>query len=68
MYHLIDKYSLNRYFNEAWAMAVFHDRFSDFRDEIKEILFSDQVSLVHTRLIDHQFYKEKIQRNCCPNK
>lgn len=29
-----------RYFRESWAMAVFHDRFPDFRDEVRELLMS----------------------------
>ncbi|BFZ07341.1 hypothetical protein BsWGS_10380 [Bradybaena similaris] len=29
------------YLNEPWAMAVYHDRFSDFRDEIRDLLISD---------------------------
>ncbi|EDV28663.1 uncharacterized protein TRIADDRAFT_19305 [Trichoplax adhaerens] len=32
-----------QYFNEPWATAIFHDRFHDFREEIKEILFNKQV-------------------------
>lgn len=28
------------YFQEAWATSVFHDRFADFRDEIRELLIS----------------------------
>ena len=28
----------NRYFAEPWACAVFHDRFNDFADEVREYL------------------------------
>jgi len=31
------------YFQEPWAMAVYHDRFSDFRDEVRELLISRPV-------------------------
>ena len=37
-------------------MAIFHDRFNDFRDEIKEILFSDQVNLLSILTINDQFF------------
>ncbi|KAK7103337.1 cilia- and flagella-associated protein 61-like [Littorina saxatilis] len=30
--------NLYSYFKEAWCTAVFHDRFADFRDEIRELL------------------------------
>lgn len=32
------------YFQEAWALAIFHDRFPDFRDEVRELLISRPVS------------------------
>jgi chromosome condensin MukBEF complex kleisin-like MukF subunit len=34
---ITDLYS---YFQQPWAMAIFHDRFLDFRDEIRELLIS----------------------------
>ena len=40
-------------------MAIFHDRFNDFRDEIKEILFSDQVNLLSILTINDQFFWRK---------
>ena len=27
-----------RYFQEAWCMALYHDRFKDFRGEVRDIL------------------------------
>jgi len=27
-----------RYFQENWAVALFHDRFTDVRNEVREIL------------------------------
>ena len=29
---------LNRYFQENWAVALYHDRFPDVRNEVREIL------------------------------
>ncbi|KAK6999482.1 cilia- and flagella-associated protein 61, partial [Biomphalaria glabrata] len=29
-----------KYLMEPWAMAVYHDRFADLRDEIRELLIS----------------------------
>lgn len=34
------------YFREAWALAIYHDRFSDFRDEIRELLVNQPVGLL----------------------
>jgi len=34
------------YFNEPWAMAIYHDRFSDFRDEVRELLISRPVRIL----------------------
>lgn len=31
------------YFKEPWAMAVYHDRFGDFRDEVRELLVARPV-------------------------
>lgn len=32
------------FFRESWCLAVFHDRFKDFRDEIRELLVAKPVS------------------------
>ena len=32
------------YFTETWSLAVFHDRFTDFRDEVRELLITRPVS------------------------
>ena len=29
-----------RFLSDTWAVALFHDRFTDFKDEIREILTS----------------------------
>jgi len=36
---------VHSYFKEPWAMAIFHDRFSDFRDEVRELLISRPVCI-----------------------
>ena len=33
-----------RYFRELWACAVFHDRFPDLREEVRELLSQPAVS------------------------
>jgi len=35
------------YFKQPWAMAIFHDRFSDFRDEVRELLVSRPVRTLY---------------------
>ncbi|XP_025103771.1 cilia- and flagella-associated protein 61-like isoform X2 [Pomacea canaliculata] len=32
--------NLYSFFRESWAMAIFHDRFSDLRDELRELLIT----------------------------
>lgn len=32
------------YFSESWAMAIFHDRFAEFREDIRDLLVSRPVS------------------------
>ncbi|XP_057303252.1 cilia- and flagella-associated protein 61-like isoform X1 [Hydractinia symbiolongicarpus] len=34
------------YFNESWCLAIYHDRFKDFRNEIREILSTPEGSEV----------------------
>ncbi|XP_052767765.1 cilia- and flagella-associated protein 61-like [Mya arenaria] len=29
-----------KYFSETWALAIYHDRFSDFREELRELLIT----------------------------
>jgi len=36
------------YLNEPWAMAIYHDRFRDFRDEVRELLISRPVCTVQS--------------------
>ncbi|KAH3859190.1 hypothetical protein DPMN_101906 [Dreissena polymorpha] len=31
---------LYKYFNETWALALYHDRFADFREELRELLIT----------------------------
>lgn len=33
-----------RFFRETWCLALYHDRFSDFRDEVRELLVTSPVS------------------------
>ncbi|KAK3611320.1 hypothetical protein CHS0354_029969 [Potamilus streckersoni] len=42
------------YFQEAWCLAVYHDRFADFRDELRELLITRQVS-------EHQTLEDKVR-------
>ena len=37
---------LFRYFQETWCLAIFHDRFADFRDEVRELLITSPVSVI----------------------
>jgi len=38
---------VHSYLNEPWAMAIYHDRFSDFRDEVRELLISRPVCILY---------------------
>ena len=33
----------HRYFSETWALAMYHDRFADFREEVRELLITRPV-------------------------
>jgi len=59
------------YFRQPWAMVVFHDRFSDFRQEIREIMASAPVgaknlpsieAMVHS-LVDEDLVIDEGQRD-----
>lgn len=56
------------FFRESWCMAVFHDRFKDFRDEIRELLVAkpsvDVPSLEDKvrKMIDEDLVLSKDQR------
>jgi len=56
------------FFREAWCLAVFHDRFKDFRDEIRELLVAkpsaDVPSLEEKvrKMIDEDLVLSKDQR------
>lgn len=56
------------YFNETWSMALFHDRFPDFRDEVRELLITRPAGNVAAleekvrQLIDEDLVLNKTQR------
>ncbi|XP_078590142.1 cilia- and flagella-associated protein 61-like isoform X1 [Branchiostoma floridae x Branchiostoma japonicum] len=56
------------YFREPWCLAIFHDRFADFRHEVREILLnrptSDEESLEEQvrQMIDEDMVLSKEQR------
>ncbi|XP_019642271.1 PREDICTED: cilia- and flagella-associated protein 61-like [Branchiostoma belcheri] len=56
------------YFQEPWCLAIFHDRFSDFRHEVREILLNrpttDEESLEEQvrQMIDEDLVLSKEQR------
>ena len=34
---------VHRFFNETWSLSIYHDRFADFREELRELLTSRPV-------------------------
>ncbi|XP_076463469.1 cilia- and flagella-associated protein 61-like [Babylonia areolata] len=59
---------LYSYFRESWSLAVFHDRFSDFRDEIRELLVTSPEDTKETleervrQLVDEEVGMSEAQR------
>lgn len=57
------------FFREAWCMAIFHDRFADFRDEIRELLVNQPAPDVAAledkvrQLVDDDLMLTKLQRS-----
>ena len=47
-----------RFLSDTWAVALFHDRFTDFKDEIREILTS-MVCILITKSISKIFLSLK---------
>ncbi|KAK7506986.1 hypothetical protein BaRGS_00001837 [Batillaria attramentaria] len=43
---------LYSYFQESWAMSIFHDRWSDFRDEIRELLVNSEADADQTGTLE----------------
>ncbi|KAK3713004.1 hypothetical protein QZH41_014115 [Actinostola sp. cb2023] len=56
------------FFRESWCLAVFHDRFNDFREEVRELLISKPEQDVHSleekvrKMIDEDLVLSKDQR------